>query len=403
MDGNEAITGMMDSMELIGQANEEVIPQLTVEEEGARYARLVAEPLESGYGITLGNALRRVLLSSLEGAAITSVRIDQVQHEFSTVAGMQEDTTEFLLNIKEIRLRALTNRGGTLALDAEGPCVITAGDIQAPADFEIANPELHIATLDSRSSRLNVEMHASIGKGFVPAGSVEGMPIGVIPVDAIFTPVRKVNYRVEKTRVGQSTNYDRLILEIWTDGTLAPVAAVGQSADILMDQFSLFTAMGRPEPVFGTPRVSASGSAAGLLPPDRYNTPIEDLALSVRAYNCLKRSGLMTVGQVLERSEDELLALRNFGRKSYDELRDRLVELAYIDGDAPGLQPIPEGHPSARAGAAAARRPATPSRSSSVILDEDDEAESLGALGKALKEALKEVGDDDLLGADDED
>lgn len=388
---------MMDSMELIGQATEDVVPQLTVEEESESYARLVAEPLEAGYGITLGNALRRVLLSSLEGAAITSVRIDQVQHEFSTIAGMQEDSTEFLLNVKEIRLKALSNRPSTLALDAEGPGEVKAGDIQVPADFEIVNPELHLATLDGKNARLNVEMHAQIGKGYMSAA--EGMPIGVIPVDAIFSPVRKVNYRVEKTRVGQSTNFDRLILEVWTDGTLGPVEAVGQSADILMDQFALFSVMGRPEmPISG----GVAGPSGLALPPDRYNTPIEDLSLSVRAYNCLKRSGLMTVGQVLEKSEDELLALRNFGRKSYDELRDRLIELGYVDGTAEGLQPILETGRPVPAAARQIRRPTT-IRTSAVILDEEDEEQSLGALGKALKEALKEQGVEDLIGADDED
>jgi DNA-directed RNA polymerase subunit alpha len=399
---------MMDSLELIGQTPEEVVPELTVEEEGERYARLVAEPLESGYGITLGNALRRVLLSSLEGAAITSVRIDQVEHEFSTIPGMQEDTTEFLLNIKEVRLRALSNRTGTLALDIEGPCEVRAGDIQVPADFEIANPDFRLAVLDSNKARLNVELHAQLGKGYQPAGSVEGMPIGVIPVDAVFTPVRKVNYRVEKTRVGQSTNYDRLILEVWTDGTIGAVDAVGQSADILMDQFSLFSAMGRPDvPMLTQGGMVGGGTGAGMLmAPDRYNTPIEDLSLSVRAYNCLKRSGLMTVGQVLEKSEDELLALRNFGRKSYDELRDRLIELGYVDGDAEGLVPIAEA-PKGGAGAAprpGPRRQGAPVRTSAVVLDDEDEEENLSALGKALKEALLKDGSaEDLIGADDED
>jgi DNA-directed RNA polymerase subunit alpha len=391
---------MMDSMELIGQATEEVVPQLTVEDETETSARLVVEPLESGYGITLGNALRRVLLSSLEGAAITSVRIDQVEHEFSTIPGVPEDTTDFLLNVKEIRLRALSNRSGTLALDAEGPGEVKASDLQVPADFEIVNPDLHLATLDNPNARLNVEFHAQLGKGYQPAGSVEGMPIGVIPVDAVFSPIRKVNYRVEKTRVGQSTNYDRLVLEVWTDGTVGAVDAVGQSADILMDQFSLFSAMGRPD----LPQLATGGTMTStlMMAPDRYNTPIEDLQLSVRAYNCLKRSGLMSVGQVLEKSEDELLGLRNFGRKSYDELRDRLIELGYVDPDAEGLKPILDGGAGAAARAAAGRRP-TSVRTSSVILDEEDEEESLGALGKALKEALKEVGDEDLLGADDED
>lgn len=394
---------MMDSMELIGQTSDEVVPQLTVEDERDDYARLVAEPLESGYGITLGNALRRVLLSSLEGAAIQSVRIDQVQHEFSVIPGMQEDTTEFLLNVKEVRLRALSNRGGTLALDAEGPGEVTAGDLQVPADFEVVNPGLHLATLDNASGRLNVEFHAGLGKGYRPAGLVEGLPIGVIPVDAIYSPVRKVNYHVEKTRVGNSTDFDRLVLEVWTDGTIGPVDAVGQSADILMEQFSLFSQMGRPEvPILGM--ISSTGAGA-IMAPDRYNTPIEDLQLSVRAYNCLKRSGLMTVGQVLEKSEDELLGLRNFGRKSYDELRDRLIELGYIDPDAEGLKPIPDAGRGAAATAVRGAPPRRPGsgRTNSVILDEEDEEQSLGALGKALKEALKEVGDDDLLGADDED
>jgi len=391
---------MMESMELIGYSSEEVDAQLKVEEENETYARLVAEPLDPGYGITLGNALRRVLLSSLEGAAISRVRIDHVHHEFSTVDGMQEDVTEFLLNLKEIRLRPLSNRGGTLTLDVEGPGEICARDIQVPADFEIVNPDLHLASLDNKKAHLVAEMHAEMGKGYQPAGSVEGLPIGVIPVDAIFTPVRKVNYRVEKTRVGQSTDFDRLILDVWTDGTIGPIDAVTQSADILMDQFALFSAMGRPE----LPIVERGLGTGLALAPDKYNTPIEDLALSVRAYNCLKRSGLMSVGQVLEKSEDELLALRNFGRKSYDELRERLAELGYIDGSAEGLQPIVEGGPPAAAAAPhpQPRRPQT-IRTSQVILDEEDEEQSLGALGKALKEALREQGVEDLIGADDED
>jgi DNA-directed RNA polymerase subunit alpha len=387
---------MMESTELLGTEPLEVTPQLDVQEETETYAKLVAEPLEAGYGITLGNALRRVLLSSLEGAAITSVRIDQVDHEFSTIPGVQEDTTEFLLNVKEIRLRALSNRPGALVLEAQGPGVVKAGDLQVPADFEIVNPDLYLATLDSKDARLTVEFNARIGRGYVPAGSIEGMPIGVVPVDAVFTPIRKVNYKVEKTRVGQSTNYDRLILEVWTDGTIGAVEAVGQSADILMDQFALFSTMGRPH----FPTVDRGMGSGMALAPDRYNTPIEDLNLSVRAYNCLKRSGLMTVGQVLEKSEEELLGLRNFGRKSYDELRDKLIELGYIEPTAEGLTPVAMPAP-------ARHQPGTPHRrsisTSSVILDEEDEEQSLGALGKALKEALKEVGDEDLLGADDED
>ncbi|GIW13490.1 MAG: DNA-directed RNA polymerase subunit alpha [Tepidiforma sp.] len=396
----------MNSLEMLGQPAEAAHPRLTVEEQTATYARLVAEPLEAGYGITLGNALRRVLLSSLEGAAITSVRIDQVQHEFSTVPGMAEDTTEFLLNVKEIRLKPISNRPGTLSLDVEGPAVITAADLQVPADFELVNPDLYLGRLETKGSRISAEFHAELGKGYQPAGAVEGMPIGVIPVDAIFTPIRKVNYRVEKTRVGQSTNYDRLILEVWTDGTIDPVEAVGFSAEILVEQFGLFIQHTRPELAHGYHPALGAGATGGLLmAPDRYNTPIEDLQLSVRAYNCLKRSGLMTVGQVLEKTEDELLGLRNFGRKSYDELRERLAELGYIDPSQPGLVPIadepvrPAARP-ARPGSAAARS----LRTSAVIMDDEEEdEENLSALGKALKEALLKDGSaEDLIGADDE-
>ncbi len=396
----------MESLELLGHPGETARPRLTVEDQTATYARLIAEPLEAGYGITLGNALRRVLLSSLEGAAITSVRIDQVQHEFSTIPGMAEDTTEFLLNVKEVRLKPISNRPATISLDVEGPAVITAADLQVPADFELVNPDLYLGRLETPGSRLSAEFHAELGKGYQPAGSIEGMPIGVIPVDAIFTPIRKANYRVEKTRVGQSTNYDRLILEVWTDGTIDPVEAVGFSAEILAEQFSLFIQHARPELAHAYHPSLASGATGGLLmPPDRYNTPIEDLQLSVRAYNCLKRSGLMTVGQVLEKSEDELLGLRNFGRKSYDELRERLIELGYIDPNQPGLVPLvdqparPAPRP-ARPGSAAART----ARTSAVIMDDEEEdEENLSALGKALKEALLKDGSaEDLIGADDE-
>jgi DNA-directed RNA polymerase subunit alpha len=397
----------MDSLEVTGQSAEAAHPRLSVEEQTATYARLVAEPLEAGYGITLGNALRRVLLSSLEGAAITHVRIDQVQHEFSTIPGMAEDTTEFLLNVKEVRLKPISNRPATISLDVEGPAIITAADLQVPADFELVNPDLYLGRLETPGSRISAEFHAQTGKGYQPAGSVEGLPLGYIPVDAIFTPIRKVNYRVEKTRVGQSTNFDRLILEVWTDGTIDPVEAVGMSAEILVEQFTLFIQHVRPELAHAYHPALGSGAAGGLLmAPDRYNTPIEDLNLSVRAYNCLKRSGLMTVGQVLEKSEDELLGLRNFGRKSYDELRERLAELGYIDPDQPGLVPLVDqpARPGARAGrpAPAPARPAP--RTSAVIMDDEEEdEENLSALGKALKEALLKDGSaEDLIGADDE-
>ncbi len=307
-----------------------VVPQVEIVESDDNYVRIVAEPLEPGFGTTVGNSLRRVLLSSLPGAAVTSVRIDGVQHEFSTIPHMKEDTIDFLLNVKELRLRALSDRPGTLLLEVTGrEGGVTAADIQVPPDYEILNPELHLATLDSVEGELRVEFNVEQGHGYIPAGGSDDLPIGVIPTDAIFTPVRRVNYKVERTRVGQVSNYDRLVLEVWTDGTIAGVEAISQSADILLEQLSLFSQLGKPAP----PVVERGLGAGTVLTPDRYNTAIEDLSLSVRAYNCLKRSGLMTLGQVLEKSEDELLALRNFGRKSYEELKTRLRELDFLPAE----------------------------------------------------------------------
>jgi len=316
-----------------------VVPQVEIVESDDNYVRVVAEPLEPGFGTTVGNALRRVLLSSLPGAAVTSVQIDGVQHEFSTIPHMKEDTIEFLLNVKGLRLRALSDRPGKLLLEVSGrEGGITAADIQGPPDYEIVNPDLHLATLDSAEGELRVEFNVEQGHGYVPAGESDGLPIGVIPLDAIFTPVRKVNYKVERTRVGQISNYDRLVLEVWTDGTITGVEAISRSADIILEQLSLFSQLGKPAP----PMVERGLGAGAVLTPERYNTPIEDLNLSVRAYNCLKRSGLMTVGQVLEKSEDELLTLRNFGRKSYDELKTRLREGDFLPSETVEEEPMAE-------------------------------------------------------------
>ncbi len=367
-----------------GYALNELEPaHIEVEEENDGYVRIVAEPLQEGFGTTLGNALRRVLLSSLPGAAVTSVRIEEVEHEFSTIPHMKEDTTEFLLNIKEIRLRALAERPAKLYLEAQGEGPVTAGNIQLTADYEVVNPELILATLDAADARLTVELNVEPGQGYAPAGQNDGLPIGVIPVDAIFSPVRRVNYHVAHTRVGQMTNYDRLTLEVWTDGTIAGIDAISKSSEILQDELRMFTMLGKPLP----PTVERGLGVGTSLPPDKYNMPIEELNLSVRAYNCLKRSGLMTVGTVLEKSEDELLSLRNFGRKSYDELRDKLAEL--------GLLPPREDDGLPR-----------------IYDDEDDDdgmigestgggaaasgsgGEDLSPLGAALIEALREAGED---------
>lgn len=368
------------------------VPQLNLEEEiEGTFGRIMAEPLEAGFGITVGNALRRTLLSALPGTAITAVRIEGVEHEFSTLPNIKEDMVEFLLNVKDVRIRSLAERPGKMYLDVQGEREVTAGDIQPTADYEIVNPELHLATLESADARLSVEFTVEQGRGYVPAGSANGLPIGVIPVDAIFSPVRRVNYRVEHTRVGQVTNYDRLLLEVWTDGTIAPVDAVSNAAEILGEQFMLFSRFGRPQSTM-VGRGLGSGSA---LPPDRYNTPIEDLNLSVRAYNCLKRSGLMTVGAVLEKSEEELLALRNFGRKSYDELRDKLISMGFLGPEAEGMG---AGLAAAAAGAAPAAAPAR-----GLIFQPEESEEELGPVAKALLEALKESGAQDLLKRKDED
>ncbi|MPZ50952.1 MAG: DNA-directed RNA polymerase subunit alpha [Dehalococcoidia bacterium] len=365
-------------MTVVPTYDSEERPHLNLEEESDEaFGRIVAEPLEAGFGITVGNALRRTLLSALPGTAITAVHIEDVEHEFSTVPHMKEDIIEFLLNVKDIRLRSLSDRPGKMFLDVSGEGEVTAGQIQQTSDYEIVNPDLHLATLESAAARLSVEFSVEQGRGYAPAGTTEGQPIGVIPVDGIFSPVRRVNYRVEHTRVGQVTNFDRLILEVWTDGTLSPVDAVSNAADILAEQFSLFGRLGRPQPTM-VGRGLGSGAA---LPPDRYNTPIEDLNLSVRAYNCLKRSGLMTVGAVLEKSEEELLALRNFGRKSYDELRDKLLSMGFLKPeDMEDSATILGGGPSR-----------------TIAAEADDDDDELGPVAKALLEALKESGKEDLL------
>jgi DNA-directed RNA polymerase subunit alpha len=317
-------------------------PRIEVEEERDDFARVVAAPLLPGFGITLGNALRRVLLSSLSGAAVTSVRIDGVQHEFSTIPNIKEDTIEFLLNVKGLRLRALSDRPGTLVLDiSDREGGITAADLQVPEHYEVINRDLRLATMDSPKGHLRAELNVEPGRGYEPAGQADGLPIGVIPVDAIFSPVRKVNYKVGRTRVGQETNYDRLEIEIWTDGTISAIDAVSNSAEIIMEQFKLFAHMGQPP----LPVVERGLGAGTVLTPEQYDMPIEDLSLSMRAYNCLRRSGLMTVGQVLEKSEEELLSLRNFGRKSYDELKGKLDEMGLIptEGDTEVMEALPVG------------------------------------------------------------
>ncbi len=289
------------------------------------YARFVVDPLDKGFGTTLGNALRRVLLSSLPGAAVTALKIEGVYHEFATIPHVKEDVIQIILNVKQLRLRCFSEHPVHLSIQAMGEGAITAGDIEVPADVEIVNPDLHLVTLDSPDARLNMELIVERGKGYVAAEQREGLPIGMIPVDSIFSPVRRVNFIPEHTRIGQVTTYDRLVLDIWTDGTITPEEALSRSAQILVRQFGLLADLGKAPAHAERPPLSPVA-----VPPRLYETPIEELDLSVRAYNCLKRSGITKVGQILEMNEDDLLAVRNFGRKSLQELRERLAEKGFI-------------------------------------------------------------------------
>jgi len=285
----------------------------------AELGQFVVEPLENGFGLTIGNALRRVLLSSLTGAAVTAIKIENIYHEFSTIPGVREDTTELILNLKQIRLKSHTNESINVRLEATGPGTVTAGDIQVPPEIEVVNPEALIATLDSREARLDVVLTIEKGRGYLTAEGREAPSIGVIPIDAVFTPIRRVNYKVEKTRVGARTDYDRLLIEIQTDGTIGPKEALAQAALTLMDHFQNFAQLSGAISQFPKAAISP------LIDPTHTDMPIESLDLSSRTYNCLKRSQITTVGQLLQMSEDDLLGLRNFGQKSLQELHEKLV------------------------------------------------------------------------------
>jgi DNA-directed RNA polymerase subunit alpha len=301
-------------------------PKIERIEGDERYAKFACEPLPPGYGTTLGNSLRRVLLSSLPGAAITSARVRGVAHEFSTIPGVKEDVVQLVLNLKQIRLRSFASEPVTLTLEKAGPGEATAADIMTTSEIEIVNPEAKIATLEPDSS-LWLELTVDSGRGFHSADRREGLPIGVIPIDALFSPVKKVNFGVESTRVGQVTNYDRLILEVWTDGTTTPDDAVAQGSQILVQQFSLFAGLTRSQTALAQPE-RTNGSA---LPAAIADMPIEDLDLPQRAFNSLKRHGITKVGQLLQTPDDELLRMRNFGKKSLDEIKERLAARGLIE------------------------------------------------------------------------
>ncbi len=287
------------------------------------YGKFVVEPLERGFGVTLGNAVRRVLLSAIPGAAVSSVKIEGVLHEFSTISGVVEDVTQIILNLKELTLRLHTDKPKLLRLDVKGKRDVVAGDIQQDAEVDILNPDLHLATLDKKDARLAMELVIEHGKGYVPAEKHRKSEhvIGVIPVDSIFTPIQKVNYVIEDTRSGQE-EADRLVLEVWTDGSIRPEEAVQEASRILTDQFKLLIGMGQEGETAAGLEPGADAQMAKL-----YAMPIEELDLSVRPYNCLKRAGINTVGDLIQRTEEEIVAVKNFGRKSLDEVREKLTSL----------------------------------------------------------------------------
>lgn len=312
-----------------------VLPKIETEASARSYGRFIIGPLENGYGITLGNALRRVLLSSLYGAAITSIRVSGVHHEFSDIPHVKEDMTALILNVKQLRLKLHQNESARLRIEIKGEGVVTAGDFESPPHVELINPDLYLLTADSPETELDIELVAQMGRGYSPAEERGKLPIGEIPVDAIFSPVRKVNFVVERARIGQATDYDRLRLEITTDGTILPHDALNEAAKILVQHFSLVAGGVTVAEVPEEPKEE------GEIPNKVKEMPIEDLELTVRAYNCLKRAGITQVGEILEKlkkGQDEILAIRNFGQKSLDELMEKLEEKGYLsmvheDGD----------------------------------------------------------------------
>ncbi len=307
-------------------------PQIAPVEEVGPYAKYEAGPLQAGYGVTIGNALRRVLLSSLEGAAVTSIQIRDVYQEFSAIPGVKDDVTQIVLNVKRLRLKSFADHPVQLRLVKSGAGPVTAADIIESADVEIVNPELVLTTLDSDDVTLEMDLTVERGVGYLGAERSEQLPIGVIAVDAILTPVRKVNYWVESMRVGQMTNFDKLTIEIETDGTISPEEALGRAARLLVEQIRPFISIGQPS-------VPGTGLEPGLpqLPPNMLDMPIEELDLPMRAYNSLKRNNIVKVGQLLQLKDEDLLRMRNFGKKSLDEMKERLRMRGFI---------LPESEPS---------------------------------------------------------
>ncbi len=305
-----------------------VLPKIESTAMSRKYGRFVIGPLERGYGTTLGNSLRRVLLASLPGSAITSIRVTDVPHEFSAIPHVREDMMELILNVKQIRLKLQGTDSARLRLEVHGAGVVTAADIIAPPEAEIINPDLYLFTVDSDEAFLEVEMTAETGRGYSPAEERGRLPIGELPVDAMFSPIQRVGYEVEKTRVGQVADYDRIIMEIWTDGTIKPEEALAQAAQVMIQHL---------RPVAGISEESLlpveEEEEEETIPNEIYDTPIEQLDLSVRVFNSLKRTGITKVGELLdmlEKGEETMLAIRNFGEKSLEELKVQLQSKGFL-------------------------------------------------------------------------
>ena len=298
-------------------------PAIRVIESTDTYASVALEPLERGFATTVGNPLRRLLLSSIQGTAVTWVKIEDVPHEYSVIPGVKEEVMDLLLSVKRIRIHALAKRPGKMRLDVTGEGRVCAGDISTASDFQIVNPELHLATLDNPDVSLSIEFNVESGKGYqqvAQGDSMAGLPVGVLPVDAIYNPVRKVEYSVERMMVGQQTDWERLVLQVWTDGAVTPLAAIQEASENLVQHFYMFNQLSRPA---DSPLDTTNLSVASEV----YLMPIERLDLSSRTLNCLKRAKLDRVGQVLELTSDDLLNIRNFGQKSLEELQGKLAEL----------------------------------------------------------------------------
>ncbi|MHA6587552.1 DNA-directed RNA polymerase subunit alpha [Aerococcus mictus] len=299
--------------------------------EDNKFGKFAVEPLERGYGTTLGNSLRRVLLSSLPGTAVTSIKIENVLHEFSTIPGVREDITQIVLNIKQLALKLYDVDEKDIELEITGPAEVTAADITADADFDVLNPDLHICSL-AEGAKIHMLMHVKNGRGFVRAenNKTDDMPIGVIPVDSIYTPIKKVNYQVENTRIGEVNEYDKLTFDIWTDGTIAPKEALSLAAKVLTEHLAIFVSL-TDEAQEAEIMVEKEETQKEKM----LEMTIEELDLSVRSYNCLKRAGINTVEELTQKTEAEMMKVRNLGRKSLDEVKGKLdaLDLSLKDDD----------------------------------------------------------------------